>query len=337
LLADLTPGEAVDIEGKFNEYIVSTLTEEKSGGTLFFAHRSFQEFLVAERVRLVPPSAVTHATYSSFVTEDVIAFLRQFPDPSYLLEWYGTLRTCPGPLMSRYLAFMASNTNVVEAALEMHFPDGERVDIRADPWTVFLLAIAAEGHTAGAPDEEQLRRLLRTWIRLGSPSTAAAASLASLVIYKAQPNQAALVALVADLVERSFRRARPSLEADTLTFEKGTSDFASHWLGNFVHREWPRNGQLVDATLKFDLRLLERLCGEASGSNPAVTGEPHCFGSVLFAETELASVPAATVFSKIDRDVRNSFGGVVRSRRPRFDIVEIAFANSRARQQERPS
>ena len=113
LLVDFSEGNATDEEGKLNEYIVSTLTEEKDSGVLYFAHRSFQEFLVAERLRLAKPDPNAHAEYSTHLTPDIFSFLNQAPDLQYVLDWYDTLRGSAGLLSPEYIKFFAAFPHLV--------------------------------------------------------------------------------------------------------------------------------------------------------------------------------------------------------------------------------
>ena len=111
MLSALPWGNASDFEGKRNEYIVSTLTEEKDAGVLYLAHRSFQEFLVADRLRFAKPTPNVHQDYAAHLTPDVISFLIQAPEPDFIFDWYKTMKSCSGPLQGSYLDFY------------LHFPD----------------------------------------------------------------------------------------------------------------------------------------------------------------------------------------------------------------------
>jgi len=169
LLRELPDGDAADEEGKLNEYIVSTLTEEEESGTLFFAHRSFQEFLVGERARLVKPAPAAHTDYAASLTPDVIGFLKQGPDSDYILGWYETLQASSGPLSVAYLDFFASFPNLLR-----HIRSAPIVHL--DAWTLSILALATHKGVADAYPQDELMPILASAIRAGPDSRGAAAA-----------------------------------------------------------------------------------------------------------------------------------------------------------------
>ncbi len=116
LLRDVPSGGAADNEAKLNEYIVATVTEEKESGVLYFAHRSFQEFLVAQYLREQSPSPQQHAVFSAAMTPEVIEFLTLSGDKKFLTRWYGTLPEANGPLSKAYFDLFAKNISVVNKA-----------------------------------------------------------------------------------------------------------------------------------------------------------------------------------------------------------------------------
>jgi hypothetical protein len=157
LLSELPNGGATDDETKLNEYIVSTLTEEKETGILYFAHRSFQEFLVAERLRKVKISPDQHVVLSKALTPDIREFLREAPEQdSVVLQWFETLVACSGPLSFAYLGYYQSNVNV-------------RVRLLADDnysgWSPVEVAIA--GMMVANDVSSLLQPLAETYAKLG--------------------------------------------------------------------------------------------------------------------------------------------------------------------------
>ncbi|MFM0092837.1 NACHT domain-containing protein [Paraburkholderia sediminicola] len=119
LLEGLPDGKAIDIETKLAEYLVSTLTEEKEAGILFFAHRSFQEFLVAERARTWTPSAEQHVQLAAALTVDIREFLDAAPDRGHLGLWYETLGASAGPLPTEYLRYFSSDVRLLAQIIAM--------------------------------------------------------------------------------------------------------------------------------------------------------------------------------------------------------------------------
>lgn len=166
-----------DVDGKRNEYIVSTLTEEKETGVLFFAHRSFQEFLVAERLRMVTPTPVAHTEDSNFMTDDVEAFLHQAPDQKFALEWYMTLQGAAGPITLPYLPFLAGFPNVVQHITEKgpnHIITG---GAKIGPWTVIILHHATRLKTQHSLSEQKLWDIMLQLVPDAKSTTAVVAAL----------------------------------------------------------------------------------------------------------------------------------------------------------------
>jgi hypothetical protein len=79
-----------------NEYIFSSLTEEKEASVLYFAHRSFQEFLVADHLRTVRLTPDQHVTMSAAITPDIRSLLDEAPDKAHLATWFETLTASEG-------------------------------------------------------------------------------------------------------------------------------------------------------------------------------------------------------------------------------------------------
>lgn len=117
LLADLPDGTATDDETKLAEYLVSTLTEEKEAGILYFAHRSFQEFLVGEKLRTLTPSADQHLQIAATLSDDILDFLDTAPDQNHIRRWHGTLSECTGPLPTAYLRYFKKDRALVREIL----------------------------------------------------------------------------------------------------------------------------------------------------------------------------------------------------------------------------
>jgi hypothetical protein len=259
ILRDLPNGNAVDDEGKRNEYIVSTLTEEKESGVLFFAHRSFQEFLVAERMRVVNPTPAAHADYSQYMSEEVSAFLRQAPDQDFILRWHETLQASNGPIALPYLLFFASFPSVLQTLTEELLAlDPKEVDL----WSVVILHHAAALKTLHHLAPERQQPLMLELVRTGKRETAAAAALSYLTVCE-EDNQVALAA-VSELTAAILQRCLLAARGDTtngLTISRETADFASEWATTIIkrHPESPSAGAQLE--LSVDLEALERLCG----------------------------------------------------------------------------
>ncbi len=207
LFHDLPNGNSADQEGKRNEYIVSTLTEEKESGVLFFAHRSFQEFLVAERMRLVKPSPAAHADYSNSLTDDVAAFLRLAPDQGFILDWYTTLQGAAGPIALGYLEFFASFEEISHQ-ITTHTLSGDVAAV--DAWSAIILHHATRKRTPGALEPARLNTIMVGLVKQGNAGAAAVAALSLLAdCNEAERGQDQLRAqIVGVVIERCLRMAR---------------------------------------------------------------------------------------------------------------------------------
>ncbi|MQA36645.1 NACHT domain-containing protein [Rugamonas aquatica] len=92
LLDGLSDGQAIDILAKRTEYLVSSLTEEKDSNFLYFAHRSFHEFLVSSYI-----TEFDNLKYGdvielgSAINDEIADFLLESKEDRYLIEIYRVL------------------------------------------------------------------------------------------------------------------------------------------------------------------------------------------------------------------------------------------------------
>ena len=313
LLDTLPDGGASEMEGKRNEYIVSTLTEDKDGGVLYFAHRSFQEFLVAERLRLAKPDPNAHVAYSAHLTPDIADFLKQAPDVNFVVDWCNTLSSCPGPLPASYLRFFAefpdlSSTLVITAKSEAS---------SCDMWTVAIATLSSQGRFKGALSGPDLEKLLLAVVREGPRRSAAMATLALVDIQRVMASPPLLVKLTAGLIERCLRLARQESDPSALSIEVKLHDFAAVWLGQAVKRTFPKSG-LKAVQLEFQLGHLVALSlAELSSAMPEA--------SELFSELPQIDAPvsieAKNVFDNVDAKIRQSYGWLINNKRQNFPVV----------------
>ncbi len=323
LLQGLPAGNSVDEEGKRNEYIVSTLTEEKESGVLFFAHRSFQEFLVAERLRLVRPTPAAHSEISNFLTPDIIDFLRQAPDESFLIDWYETLRAANGPVGIPYLQFFASAPQVLQHIGRTTLVlDSHEIDV----WTTAILHDAWDRAVQGpvSPDKDTLDHVLimsRIATR-GNSAAAAVATLSLLTAYKKSPSTMRLTQVVAVVLERCLRAARGEAARSSLTIAKDQADFAAEWVAS-IRKRHPTHGETTAVQLLVDLDSLERHCtaqlqpkgGDLVNPFTPVGAEPRGLGS--------GQVEATRVLAAMDGETRKAHSAYVLGRGETFAIVPV--------------
>lgn len=333
LLESQPNGNAVDLEGKRNEYIVSTLTEEKEAGVLFFAHRSFQEFLVAERLRLATPTPAAHRDMSTFLTVDVINFLRQAPDQSFLTSWYETLRAAHGPLGIPYLQFYASVPQVLQYMVKTTLVQPPH---EIDAWTMAIVHLACQAGAGGlvGADGKPLDHaaLMSAIATRGSSAAAAVATLSLLTAYSNDRSAFPLTRLVAVVMERCLRMSRqepsrqgqpatdPSRQVLTVTADE--ADFATKWVTSMRKRH-AAPGEARALQLLVDLDLLERSCtgplqakgGELTNPFTPADAKPQTLGTTY--------VDAAQVLRAMEPEVAKAHQKYVLGRGESFLIVPV--------------
>lgn len=319
LLQQLPSGNSIDDEGKRNEYIVSTLTEEKESGILFFAHRSFQEFLVAERLRLSRPSPSAHTEISSFLTPDVIAFLRQAPDQTFLLDWYETLRASNGPVGVPYLQFFASAPQVLDHIGKTTLVlDPHEVDV----WTTAILHGAWDRGLTGALAVEQHAVVMSRLATRGNSAAAAVASLSLLTAYKKAPSALRLTQLVACVMERCLRVSRTEAGRSSLTIPSDQADFAAGWISS-IRKRLPARGETSAVTLLVDLDLLERCCSGQLQTKEGEVVNPFTPDGAEQPGAGTAQVEASRVLQLMAPETRNVHSAYVLGRGESFNVVPV--------------
>ncbi|MGN7929413.1 NACHT domain-containing protein [Sphingopyxis sp. 22461] len=115
LFEALAPGDSADLDSLKREYLTGSFLEKKSGDIYYFGHRSFAEFLVAERMVRHQPSEADQPVYSRLVRDGVLEFLRDAPDPDVYRGWLDTIDRPRGPLQLEYFAFLADRLGGADA------------------------------------------------------------------------------------------------------------------------------------------------------------------------------------------------------------------------------
>lgn len=106
LLESLPQGDAADIDALKREYLTGSFLEKKSGDIYYFGHRSFAEYLVAERMLAKTPSPSDQSTYSSLVRDGVLTFLKEAPDRERFRAWLETISSPQGDINVEYFVFL---------------------------------------------------------------------------------------------------------------------------------------------------------------------------------------------------------------------------------------
>lgn len=107
LLAGLPQGDASDLDTLKREYLTGSFLEKKSGDIYYFGHRSFAEFLVAERMVSKTPSPAEQSVYSGLVRDGVLTFLKEAPNKEKFRCWLETISNAQGDLHVEYLVFLS--------------------------------------------------------------------------------------------------------------------------------------------------------------------------------------------------------------------------------------
>jgi hypothetical protein len=118
LMGAMAPGEAPDLDSLKREYLTGAFLEKKSGDIFYFGHRSFAEFLVAQRMVLKRPGPREQGIYSALVRDGVGEFLAEAPDTDAIRAWADELSTAQGVLHLEYFAFLAQAYGGVPQLIE---------------------------------------------------------------------------------------------------------------------------------------------------------------------------------------------------------------------------
>lgn len=117
LVEGMAHGEAADLDSLKREYLTGAFLEKKSGDIFYFGHRSFAEFLVAQRMMLKKPSPREQAFYSALLRDGVAEFLAEAPDKAAVKAWADDVSVAQGILHLEYFAFLAEAFSGVAALI----------------------------------------------------------------------------------------------------------------------------------------------------------------------------------------------------------------------------
>lgn len=96
------------------ELLTGSVLERKAGDVFFFGHRSFAEFLVADRMLRNIPSPEDHQMYSEAFVDGVRAFIEDANRPDMVKTWASSLSHAHGVISQGYLDFLAGSWGGVE-------------------------------------------------------------------------------------------------------------------------------------------------------------------------------------------------------------------------------
>lgn len=138
--AELLPTPKGDdtLEGVRRDLVSACFLDRKLGESLYFPHRSFQEFLVAEKIvheiRLVNIDA---QRLSAAVTPEVGEFLSALAEPDDFERFFGSLRRRDGSMRLPILQAWMRRQDIAEHVVTA-FKHGD-----GNPWTTVMVAVAA--------------------------------------------------------------------------------------------------------------------------------------------------------------------------------------------------
>ncbi|MDQ1818056.1 NACHT domain-containing protein [Massilia sp. CCM 9210] len=207
LLDGLSDGQAIDYQAKRTEYLISSLTEEKDSNFLYFAHRSFHEFLVASHITsLSKISPVSLSDLNLALNEDVIGFLRESREQNYLDFIYSVLNDEQGlSIRSGIIELLSSSTSLVELIYKKSVSEITSRD-------VFIVWNSEQNNE----HSEEFRLWLGKIITSGQNNSSAAAGFVYLEIIYDMPDAASMIPV--EFISRSWERMLSGLNSDSSEF-----------------------------------------------------------------------------------------------------------------------
>ncbi|CAB3781751.1 MULTISPECIES: NACHT domain-containing protein [Paraburkholderia] len=325
LVDQLPDGDATDGAAKLTEYIVSSLTEEKEAGILYFAHRSFQEFLVADRLRTVRLTPDQHVLMSSAITPDIRSFLDAAPDQSHLASWFETLSACEGPLTIDYLRYFQS-----DAALVKEIAATARSS-SCSPAHIAIVGIAHEDRADWPLSRaDTINTLAYAVLRFDKETSA----LAALCLLRMAHNgdTAATKAFLAALIVRIAQRVRETDDVDkSLTIASQRYGPLEELLSKWVRKSTNvRDGVVVQVDVQRACLLLHAYV-TGKYIKPAYDAEMQLalspfseeIGAASRVESRLSLSAARVIEAVKDKDLRKLAGRILHARGEGFNVVSV--------------
>ncbi len=163
-------------DGVRRDMISACFLDRKFGGALFFPHRSFQEFLVAEHIVLnVRQSYIDIRMLSVAVRPEIAEFVTQIAEPDDFEKFNGELRRFAGnvslPLLQGWMRNRAFAQTVVRHLRKFD----------TNPWAIVQAAISVQSNADAITPKELLRLFARRATSF-QPRSRLAALLSSMAI-----------------------------------------------------------------------------------------------------------------------------------------------------------
>lgn len=111
---DIERDDEDDLMPLCRELLVGSILEKKSGDTFYFGHRSFAEFIVADRMLNRPPDPRDHERYSRVFRDGVREFLIDAGSSEDVKAWSKTFSSSTGRISQAYIDFLSQPHGGVE-------------------------------------------------------------------------------------------------------------------------------------------------------------------------------------------------------------------------------
>ncbi len=119
-----------DKTGLQRELLSGSILERKQSDVYYFGHRSFAEFLVADRMLANPPTPSDHAVYSQAYTDGVRLFLSEASSRDQIAKWCDTFSPAKGAIHHSYINFLIGVSGSIDSFKALLDP--------SSPWAKIL-------------------------------------------------------------------------------------------------------------------------------------------------------------------------------------------------------
>ena len=203
LMDGLSDGLAIDYQSKRTEYLVSSLTEEKDSNFLYFAHRSFHEFLVASHITSLEKIPLEKLKeIGQAMNDDIIDFLQESKEENYLNLIYAALNEAHDvSIGSKLIELLSSSGLLVKYVLK-------KTISKITPFDVFI--VWKSGMFPG--DRHNFQKWLGKIILSGENSSADAAGFIFLEYIYLMPEVSSHIS--AEFLSYAWERVLSGLSSD---------------------------------------------------------------------------------------------------------------------------
>ncbi len=147
LYGDIERDDEDDLVPLCRELLVGSILEKKSGDTFYFGHRSFAEFIVADRMINRPPEPKDHERYSGVFRDGVREFLIDSGSAENVKAWAKTFSYSTGRISQAYIDFLSEPHGGVESFSKSLYSNSVWRKI-LEPFKTSLIPNRTNYHTA---------------------------------------------------------------------------------------------------------------------------------------------------------------------------------------------